>query len=277
MKQSVFISKSTFAIIKFEREAAMLKINQRQSEIYQYIKKNESAHVQELLSIFPVSPPTLRKDLACLEDAGLIIRTHGAARIASNEVTMTPFEARSSLHKSAKEAIARKAVTLIENNDSIILDSGTTTLELAKLLVDRQNLTVFTNSLPIAMTFSNSPVNVTVIGGILLGKNLSLEGPDAEAFFQRIEVNKTFISSSGVRPQSGLVNSSSIEASIKKSMMDAGDQVYAVLDSAKFSTPSIYPTGTWADLDYIITESPIDNPEILEQLALANIRIILAE
>jgi len=254
-----------------------MKINQRQSEMYQYIKKNESVKVQDLLLMFQVSAPTIRKDLAILEDAGMIVRTHGAARMASQADPITPFEARSSLHKEAKEMIARKAVQYIEEGDSIILDSGTTTLEIARLLTGWSNLNIFTNSIPIAMMLSSSRVSVNLVGGILLGRNFSLQGPDTEEYFHRIEVSKTFISASGIRLNYGLVNSQSLESSVKKSMISAGKTVFAVLDSSKFQTPSVYPSGKWAELDYIITETPIKDNNIREQIENSGIKVLMAE
>lgn len=253
----------------------MLKINQRQSEIYQYIKKNENVRTQELLQLFPVTPPTLRRDLSILEDAEMIVRTHGAARIASQKDAITPFEARSSLHLEAKKTIAKEAASLIEEGDSIILDSGTTTLEIARLLVDRTNLNIFTNSLPIATLFSTSNVNVTLTGGMLLGRNFSLQGPDAEEYLRRIEVDKTFVAASGVRASYGLVNSHAMEASIKKCMIDVGKTVYAVIDSSKFSAHSIHPSGEWASLDYIITDTPIEDEEINAQIHQAGVKVIV--
>ena len=233
--------------------------------------------MKDIIPCFSVSAPTIRKDLTILEEAGMIIRTHGEVHMASHTSPITPYEARSCLHPEAKAAIARRAMAEIEEGDSIILDSGTTTIEIAKLLVDRTDLTVITNSLPIATIFSNSPVTVNVIGGLFLGRNLSTMGPDAEEFLRRIKVDKGFISSPGIRADYGLGTSHPLEASIKKSMICSSRVIYAVLDSSKLFTTSIYPFAEFSDLDYLITERPIEDPDARNTFLRANVSIISAE
>ena len=255
----------------------MLKINKRQSEIFQLIKEHENMDVRDILPHFQVSAPTIRKDLNILEDAGMIVRTHGAVRLVSHPAQMAPFEARSCLHKDAKEIIAQIAADQIHDGDSILLDSGTTTTELAKLLVDRENLTIFTNSLPITMLFSRSQVSVNLLGGIFLGRNFSVQGPEAEDYLRRIEVDKAFVCSSGVRPGYGLVNSQPLEASLKKCMVRSGRTIYALLDSSKFEKSSVYPFARFSDLDYIITEKPIENEALLSSIETAGVELLVAD
>lgn len=254
-----------------------LKMNQRQVEIYQFIKTNDSVKVQDLIEKFQVSAPTLRKDLTLLEQESLIVRTHGAARIAAPVNIMDPFETRATLNKEAKERIAEEAVKYIDDGDSIILDSGTTNVEIAKRLVDRENLSVFTNSIPIAMALGNSNVNITLLGGMFFGRNLSVQGPDAEEYLNKINVNKAFISSSGVRPAYGLVNSHPLEANLKKRMIHAAHEVYAVLDSSKIHKSGVYAFAAYTDLDYLITESAIDDPVVCQSLKEAQVEVIIAK
>ena len=254
----------------------MIKINQRQSEIFQLIKEKKHMDVSDILPLFSVSPPTIRKDLTLLEDLGMIVRTHGSVHLAEQQnPQLIPFDTRSCLNQKEKEIIAKIAAQQIHEGDSIILDSGTTMIELAKLLVDRENLTIFTSSLPIAMLFVNSSVSVNLLGGIFVGNNMSVQGPEAEAYIRRIEVDKTFISSSGVRPSYGLTNAQSLEASLERCMIEAGKTVYALLDSSKFSLSSVYPFASFSDLDYLITEKPIENSAIVAELEAANVEVLI--
>lgn len=256
----------------------MLALNKRQSELYQIIKTSGTAEVKDLLSQFDVSAATVRKDLTALESAGMIIRTHGEAHLVERKSTqMTPFEARSCLHLEAKQQIALAAAKEIHDGDSIIMDSGSTTLEIAKLLVDRQNLTIITNSLPIAYILSSSPVSVILVGGMFQGQNFSTQGPEAEAYFQRIEADKLFISSTGVRHVIGMVASDQLEASIKKSMIGAAHTVYAVLDSSKFSIGSINLFANFSEIDYLITEKRFDDCSLTERFEQLGTKIIIAE
>ncbi len=255
----------------------MININKRQSEIYHMIKNSGSIDVRDIIAAFDVSAATIRKDLTLLEQEGLVFRTHGEVHIVSQNEQMTPFETRNSLHSEAKLAIAHSAVREIYEGDSIILDSGSTTLEIAKLLTSYNHLTVITNSLPAAMALSNSHVSVIVIGGLFLGKNLSVQGPDSERYLAQIEADKAFIASSGVRRDIGLVASNPLEASIKHCMIKAARKTYAVLDSSKFSTSSIDLFADFNEIDCIITERPIQNPDQAKRFRELGTGIIVAE
>ena len=255
----------------------MNNINKRQSEIYYLLKEHGSMLVKDIIPRFPVSAATIRKDLTALQDAGMLIRTHGEVQLAQQTNPVTPYEARIGLNTEAKEAIERRAVEEIHDGDSIILDSGTTTIEIAKLLTDRVNLTVITNSLPIAMTFSTSQVSVTLVGGIFLGRNLSVQGPDAEEYLRKIVVDKTFISSPGIRSQYGLVTSHPLEASIKRRMIESGRTIYAVLDSSKLARTSVHPFVSFSEIDYLITERPVEDPALRQTLAEEDVKILLPD
>ena len=255
----------------------MLNINKRQGEIYQIIKERLCINVSDLISMFDVSAATIRKDLTLLERVGLVFRTHGEVHIATQRESITPFETRGCLHADAKRAIAKAAVSEIHDGESIILDSGSTTLEIAKLLTDFQQLTVITNSLPAAMVLSTSKVTVTLVGGLLLGKNLSVQGPESERYLKQVEVDKAFIASTGVRRNIGLVASNALEASVKNCMMKAARKVYAVLDSSKFSISSIELFADFSEIDAIITEKPIADSQQAIRFRELGTQVIVAD
>ena len=188
----------------------MPNLNKRQGDIYHIIQERESVEVHDLIAMFDVSAATIRKDLTLLEQSGLVFRTHGEVHIANQNERILSFESRSSLRTEAKKAIAQEAVKTIHEGDSIILDSGSTTLAIAELLRDFQHLTVITNSVPAALTLNNTQLLVIMVGGILHGQNLSIQGPEAEKYLSQIEADKAFICSSGVRKDVGLVTSNSL-------------------------------------------------------------------
>lgn len=254
----------------------MNRISRRQSEIYYLVKENGSMFVKDIIPRFPVSAATIRKDLTALQEAGLLVRTHGEVGLTHQTDPVTPYDTRTSLNAEAKAAIARRAVAEIHDGESIILDSGTTTIEIAKLLRDRTNLTVITNSLPVAMAFSTSQVSVTLIGGIFLGKNLSVQGPEAEEYLRRIVVDKSFISSPGIRSGYGLVTSHPLEASIKHCMINSGRTIYAVLDSSKLKRTSVHPFAAFSELDYLITEVPVSDEDLKKTLDENGVKVLVA-
>jgi len=255
----------------------MSNLNKRQSELYQIIKNHGSMDVRSLISMFDVSAATIRKDLALLEQSQLIFRTHGEVHLAAQNRHMLPLEIRSNLRADAKKAIARAAAKEIHEGDSIILDSGSTTLEIAKLVKDYSHLTVITNSLPIALELSDSSVQVTIVGGLFLGKNLSIQGPEAEKYLSRIEVDKAFIGASGIRKDIGLATSNSLEGCIKHVMIEAARKTYAVLDSVKFDTSSVELFADFSEIDCIITEKTLQNPLQKERIGQLGIQVIVAD
>ena len=255
----------------------MLNLTKRQSEIYHIIKSQGSMEGRDLIPRFDASAATIRKDLTALAQGGLIFRTHGEVHLAGQNERMLPFASRSSLRTEAKKTIAELAVREIQEGESILLDSGSTTLEIAKLLGEFQQLTVITNSLPAVLAIQNPQISIIIVGGIFLGQNLSIQGPEAERYLSQIEVDKAFICSSGVRRDVGLVTSNSLEGRIKHSMIQAARRTYAVLDSIKFQTSSIELFADFSEIDCIITEKAIQDPLQQARLAQLGTRVLIPE
>lgn len=252
-------------------------ISQRRNEILKMIRARDSIGVNELIDSFDVSPATLRKDLTYLAEQGVIVRARGEVHAATLKSAITPFESRSGIQQQGKMAIARAAAALIEENDSIILDSGTTTNEIAKLIVGRSDLTILTNSLPAAFILSDSSCSVLLAGGILFKQNVSTQGPETEEYISRVEMNKVFISASGVRSTVGLAASTPFEESLKRRLIQSGKTVYAVLDHTKFTKSSIYLFANFDEIDYIITDREITDPAFVERFQAADVQVIVAD
>lgn len=229
--------------------------------------------VNDILSKSVASPATVRKDLTYLEQKGLISRTRGYAHLVP-EPPVSEFSSRESSHSEEKKKIARIAARLVEDHDSIILDSGTTTLEIAKELVNHKDLTIVTNSIAVAAVLVNSSVNVLMSGGILKKPVLSLVGPDTEAYFKRIEASKLFLCANGVRSTIGLTTTSPFELNIKRNMIKAANKIYAVLDSSKFNTTSIDLFCEFSEIDCVITDKPIEDPALMAMFDKLNISVL---
>jgi DeoR/GlpR family transcriptional regulator of sugar metabolism len=240
-------------------------MNKRQNKLLEIIRGKSSAYVNDLIPLFDVSAATIRKDLSMLEEMRLVQRTHGEVHINSNS-DVTPIEHRSIQNIQAKLAIAKKAVSLISNDNSIILDSGTTTIEIARLLVSFIGITVITNSLPIAMVLANSKVNVLMPGGILLGENLSTQGPETERYFNGLEADIAFIAASGVRPNTGFASQNPLECSVKQSMLKAARHTCVVVDTSKFTKSGVHLFAKFEEFDTVITETTVQEAA-LEKLA----------
>ncbi len=172
----------------------MAALIQRRKDILNLIQEDGHAKVQKLARIFNVSEVTIRQDLEVLEQMGYIQREHGGAFLKDVGDFAKNFKLFNQGHMEEKQELAKKAVKLINEGDCIILDSGSTTTELAKLLVNYHNLTVATNALNIALLLGENPgINLIVSGGEFKAPTLSLSGEMAAGTFKNIHVQKLFL------------------------------------------------------------------------------------
>ena len=232
--------------------------NQRRDKILDMIREDGQAKVADLSRIFKVTEVTIRQDLERLEQEGLIRREHGGAILNQDRDSYGEPQLMNLQNMEAKRIIAAEAVKLINDGDTIILDSGSTTTEIAKLIRNFRNLTVITNALNIARILSaNSSINLNVTGGEFKSPTLSLTGDKAAAFFDGIHADKLFLATAGISLKAGLTYPSLSDLVVKKAMIESADNVYLVADSTKIGKSSFASLGALSMVDYIITDSNI--------------------
>lgn len=254
----------------------MLYLTGRRNKILQIIEEKRIISVRQLLEMIDASPATVRKDLTYLEKEGHVVRSRGEVSICS-ERPLPTFSSRSTYNESAKAVIAEHAVQFIKENDSVILDSGTTSYEIAKRLDGFHNLTVITTSLPICMYLSqNTNINVIMPGGTLHRDTNCLIGPETEQFFKNIEANIMFVSATGIRESEGLTLALPYETNTKINAIRAARTVCAVVDSTKTQRVCVNLFAKFSDLDYFITDKkPSD--EMFETLKANGVEMIYPE
>ncbi len=233
--------------------------NQRREKILELIREDGSAKVIKLSKIFKVSEVTIRQDLEKLEHEGFILREHGGAFLKNVEDSVKSITLLNQENLEKKQLIGKKASELIETGDTIILDSGSTTTEIAKNLIGRKGLTVITNALNIALILGAEPgIELIVTGGEFKPPTLSLTGQKAADFFEDIHVDKLFLATAGISLRSGLTYPSLSDIVVKKAMIDAADTTYLVADSTKIDKNAFASLGALSLIDYIITDASID-------------------
>ncbi len=233
--------------------------NQRREKIIDLLREDGSAKVAHLSKVFKVSEVTVRQDLEKLEQDGLIIREHGGAFLKSVENQVRAFTLMNKDNLDKKEVIGKKAGGLIDNGDTIILDSGSTTTEIAKNLTDRRNLTVITNALNIAIILGGEPgIDVIMTGGEFKPPTLSLTGQKAADFFGNVHVDKLFLATAGISLRAGLTYPSLSDIAVKRAMIEVAETVYLAADSTKIGKGAFASLGALSLIDYIITDSAID-------------------
>ena len=237
--------------------------HQRRDEILEMIREDGHAKVVQLSKIFKVTEVTIRQDLEKLEKDGHIKREHGGAYLKDIGMTVKNIELQNKMNLNEKALIAQKAVVLIEDGDTIILDSGSTTTEIAKLLTGFKNLTVITNALNIALILGVEPeINLVMTGGEFKAPTLSLTGQKAADFFDGLHVDKLFLATAGITMKSGLTYPSISDICVKRAMIDSSNLVYVVADSNKIGKSSFASLGALSLIDYLITDSKIRDEDI---------------
>jgi DeoR family fructose operon transcriptional repressor len=238
---------------------------ERLHRIAEYVQNKSRASVLELCDLFQVSESTVRRDLKELENRNVLKRTHGGA-VNFNTVGFEPtYSEKEDKYKDEKERIAKRAAEFIEDGDSLIIDSGTTTQYLAYELSKFKDLTVVTNSINLIQKLSAlQGINIISTGGMLRTNTMALAGPMAEKSLERIRVDKAFIGTNGLNLEAGLTTPNMVEASIKQKMISVADQVFIMADHTKIGCVSFAKFGELSDIDACITGNMIPKEDILE-------------
>lgn len=251
--------------------------NQRREKILELIREDGHAKVLDLSRIFKVTEVTIRQDLERLEKEGFIEREHGGAFLKNIGTHVKNIALQNQTNIPEKVAIAKKAVSYINDGDTIILDSGSTTTEIAKLISGYKNLTVLTNALNIALILGADPgITLVVTGGEFKAPTLSLTGQKAADFFQNIHVDKLFLATAGITLKSGLTYPSISDIVVKRAMIESANEVILVADSSKIGTNSFASLGALSLINQLITDSKI-TPDNINVLRENDVNYIIAE
>jgi len=246
----------------------------RQNSIEGYLQKVEFASLEELAKHVNASPSTVRRDLTILEAAGNVQRTHGGARLVNPRSDEFAFSARDTHQLAEKEAIGRACAELIQPNQSVIIDAGTTTYHVARHLESKRPQIV-TNSLPVANHFASANLlEVLVSGGVIYPRLGVLVGPLAVEAFTKLHADVAIMSAGGISLD-GVTNSHGLLIDIQRAMIQAAQKVIFCFDHTKFGRQSVLPLCGLDCIDSIVTDSaaPLD---LVEALRTRNIEVIVA-
>ncbi|OGX61781.1 MAG: DeoR family transcriptional regulator [Paenibacillus sp. RIFOXYA1_FULL_44_5] len=225
----------------------------RHEAIIELLEQNGSVKVSELKELFKVTDKTVREDLEKLEQQGFLTKIHGGAVLPDSGPGLLPMKSACQKSLSEKTAIAQKAVRLIEANDIIALDSGTTTLEIAKLLPN-EALTVVTNDLYIISELIKKEHIRLVVPGGYRSRNL-LVSPESPEFIHKLNIKKAFISTTGIHPDYGFTIFTSALVEQKRAWIESAKSVFCVADHSKFDQCALLTFAKLDEVDQIITDS----------------------
>lgn len=230
----------------------------RRMKMLAWLQEEGSARVRDLAEAFSVSEVTIRQDLERLEAEGHIVREHGGAYLKSVPQQVRAMALHHLVNMDEKRRIGRAAAALVEDGETIILDSGSTTTEVAMNLVDREHLTVVTNALNIALILGAMPTcTVHMPGGQFKPPTLSLSGERSADYFKGLFAQKLFLATAAVSFEAGLTFPAIADITVKRAMIETASRVYLLADSSKIGKTSFSSLGGIDNIHVLITDTGI--------------------
>lgn len=239
-------------------------MQQRRDKILEMIREDGTVTVKQLTETFGLTEATLRTDLRMLQKAGFVQRYHGGATLITGKQNSGAMLLERQVNMEAKQAIGRLAAQHIENGDTVIFDSGTTTTAIAEHLTHIRRLSVVTTAVNIALRLGGEPgVNILLTGGTFKFPTLSTSGDKAASFFENVLAEKLFLATACISPRLGLSFPSETDIKVKSAMIASASRVYVVADSSKIDKVSMFALPcNWNKIHCLITDSGITAAQI---------------
>jgi DeoR family fructose operon transcriptional repressor len=250
-----------------------MQAEERQYRIGEYLQKVEFASLEEIAKQVDASVSTVRRDVTLLEAVGTVRRTHGGARIVVPRSDEFTFSARDTHQLAEKEAIGRACAELIQPNQSVIVDAGTTAYHVARYL-EGKSPQIITNSLPVANLFASAnKLEVVLSGGVIYPRLGVLVGPLAVEAFSKIHVDVAIMSAGGLS-LNGITNSHGLLIDIQRAMLRAAKKVIFCMDHTKLGRESVLPLCELQRVETLVTDAGAAK-DLLESLRSRGLEVIV--
>lgn len=236
-----------------ERRKALLAV-ERKMRIIEYVRQNRTATISALAKEFNVHEATIRRDLAEIEQNGILKRTHGGVVMEQWTHDEPSFMERTTLNLDQKMRIGKMAASLVEDGESIILDSGTTTLHIARNLIHHTDITVVTNDMNVAAELRDaSRIKVILTGGELYPSSYFLNGMFTDHALRSLHVEKSFMGTTALHPQYGLMHPDAQVVPAKQEMIQAAGEIIVVADDSKIGKLSLHSVAPNSSIHTLVT------------------------
>jgi DeoR/GlpR family transcriptional regulator of sugar metabolism len=258
--------------------AQRLLVEERRRRILELVAESGRITVMDIVRRFEVSAVTARTDLDSLSAAGSVVRSHGGALCPQEPTKDYPVSFKAIVHQAEKSRIGKAAASLVHPNETIILDNGTTTLEIARHLkaMKLQGLTVITNALNIAIELADCPgLMLIMLGGLLRHISSSFVGPQAEAMLSELHADRLFLAVDGFNLDIGPSTPDILEAHLNEGMMKAAKETTIVADFSKLGRRSVSKIGSMERVHRLITDSRAA-PDFLNAVREKGIEVVVA-
>lgn len=230
----------------------------RLEQLRRLIRQDQVMRIEELCAQLHVSAATVRRDLDALEKLGVVRRVHGGAVSVESRLEEPLFDDKTALAAREKHRIAQAALRYIQPNDTIYLDGGSTVLELARLLKERTDLTIVTNSLRAALELASRGPRLILVGGDLRRLSQTVVGPLTRLMLNQVHIDKAFMGTIGLTLDEGLTTTDPSEAYTKELVMCHAREIYLLADSSKIGKVSFTRAGPVEGVRVFITDKLAD-------------------
>jgi DeoR/GlpR family transcriptional regulator of sugar metabolism len=248
---------------------------ERRERVKAIVRSRHAVRVEDLRSELGVSTATIRRDLDELEEEGALRRVHGGAISVDSRPIEARFESKATRNAAQKRRIAARAAALVEPDSTVFIDAGSTCLELARLLVDRDDVTVVTNSLPAIVALAGRGPRLVVVGGELRPLSQAIVGPLSVPTLEALFVDRAFMGTFSLSLDAGLTTTDPAEAFTKAQALTRAREVVLLADSSKLGTRSFAHAGRLDQLDVVITDAELDE-EAATTFDQAGVRVLVA-
>jgi DeoR family transcriptional regulator, fructose operon transcriptional repressor len=250
---------------------------QRRQAILAQVRERAAVSAEDLARQFGVSVETIRRDLRSLQERGLLERVYGGATRPSGRSSEGSFAARSVRNIERKRAIAALAASLVQPEETVVIDVGTTGLEVARALPPSFRGRVLTNSVPAAMELSaRSDVELLLCGGQVRAGDGACAGAHAESFFAEFYADRAFLGSGGVHPDAGLTDYYPAEVVVRRTIIGHTAATYVLADSSKLGEIAVHRVCTLDHLTAVLTDDA-ENAPAFAALAAAGLTLLRAQ
>lgn len=242
-----------------------MRLNSRQEKIVQFLLEENFVKVESLASMFDVSNETIRRDLLLLEQEAYIKRVHGGAIYDNLRAKEREYEARTQRNFIEKREIAKLAAQYIFNGDTLVMNTGTSTFELARALSDKKNLTVITNSVDVANTLvENESNNIYLAGGNLRKSGHGISGSACCEYIAKFQVDKAILSIGGISEESGITEYHVEESAVMRTMISISNKVMVLSDYSKFNEIALNKICGYGQISMLFTDWNTPLKEIIK-------------
>lgn len=260
-RQQPVLDERSYPILTVPHEVPSdgMMAEERRTQILQMVRSAGRVKVNELAAHFSISAVTIRNDLNELHQRGLVTRSHGGAVLPDKILRESPVHERLNTYAEEKRRIGAMAASLIHDGETIILDSGTTTLEIARQIKKKQGLQIITNGVNIAAELLDArDAQVFIVGGTVRLESASISGRFTEEMFDQFSADKLFLSGAGCDLDFGVSGANLEETMVNRAMLRISREIILVSDASKFSRRSMARIAPISEIDTVISDNSLD-------------------